>query len=68
MIFADGAYVASVTGGFQLWPHEQLALSVELSWAAFNQRTRTWTQPFLGMAGRGALVLGLAASWRWEDS
>ena len=62
LVLLDGHYVASVFVGIQSWVSPRWAVSLETGLAGLTERTLDLTQPFYGVAGRGALWLGLAVS------
>ena len=68
LVFADGQYVGSALAGFQFRPHARLEISLETGWAAYNIETAQMTQPYVGIASRGALWLGFGVAWRLDPA
>lgn len=59
-----GAWVPGVGGGAEV-VFGRLSLSVEVVWSAWNRRTRSFTQPYVGFADRGIVHGGIGASYRY---
>jgi len=63
LVLANVRPLSSVFIGAQLWASSSSAIGVELGWAAFSVETRSMTQPYVGVGGRGAICLGLSYSY-----
>lgn len=68
VILADGQVLASAFGGVQLRLSERWDLSLESGVAGLNVHGRDYTQPYLGVAGRGALWMSWCVAYRFGGS
>jgi hypothetical protein len=66
LVLYDGQYLSSLYVGSQFWITERFGVSLETGWAAFNTRTRRYTQPYLGIAERGALWTAWSITYQWQ--
>lgn len=66
VIFVDGTVVTSAMAGVQFFPGHSVELSVEFGYAGFQQPTRDFTQPFVGIDGRGALYMAFGLAYRTD--
>jgi hypothetical protein len=66
VILADGRIVGSGYGGLQLRVTDRWDVSFETGVAAATERTREYSQPYLGMGGRGVLWMSWCATYRLD--
>jgi hypothetical protein len=65
---ADGRSIGSVYGGLQVRVTDAWDVSLETGAAAVTERTRTYSQPYLGVDGRGALWTSWCVSYRFDGA
>ena len=66
VILANGQYVLSLFVGAQ-FVLGRFELSIETGVADVNERTRSHTQPYVGLAGQGALAISWGLAYRFDD-